>query len=86
MQLSKFAWFGQVIEGTMPKCGDGGFQRRFSSQNDRFRFRAKRFRAFENFNAAETGHVQIDDHAVVGVPLQCRNGRESVWADRDLVA
>ncbi len=69
----------------MPQGGDRRIDRRFAGQHDGVGLGRQLLGFGDHLDAAQSRHVEIDEQAVVGVPLERRGGGQAVGADGHLV-
>ena len=84
-QIGQFAGLGEIIEHALADRRDGRVERRLAGENDRVGLGRKLFRPGDDVDPLQARHVQIDQQAIVNVPLQGRHGGRAVGADRHLV-
>ena len=86
LDLGQFARLGEVVEDSLPDRRHRALERRLPGDDHRLRVGRRLPHACNHVQPAHTGHVEIDDHAVVGGAVECGQRCATVGTDRRLVA
>ena len=85
LDLGKLARLGEVVEHPLTNGRHGRLQRRLPGDDHRLGVRGHVTDTGDDLHPSDTGHVEINDHAVIGGAVEGRDRRPTIRTDRRLV-